>query len=64
VLEAAGPLDAGSPLLKLVEDVDPDILRGKADQLRLRLEGLGYRVCESEEEEERAFDQLVGPFDR
>ncbi|KAK3366626.1 hypothetical protein B0T24DRAFT_681828 [Lasiosphaeria ovina] len=64
VLEVAMPLNAGSPLLELADMADPQLLHGTADQLRRRLEGDKFRVYLTQEEEEAAFDMLLGAFDR
>lgn len=63
VLEARMPPGGGSPLLELADMADPELLRGTTDQLRRRLEGDKFRVCLAQEEE-AAFDLLVGAFDR
>ncbi|KAJ8110780.1 hypothetical protein ONZ43_g5787 [Nemania bipapillata] len=66
VLESIPTPGPSKELLQLVDgdSRDPETLRAKAERLRLRVSGSAYHACYTEEEEEIAFNRLVGFWDR
>ncbi|KAI0441000.1 hypothetical protein F4803DRAFT_524980 [Xylaria telfairii] len=64
VVKCAHEKEDGSTGLDSIKPLDPEELMSSADKIRLKLQGTGYRICETEEEEEKCFENLVGPFQR
>ncbi|KAI1330538.1 hypothetical protein F5Y16DRAFT_396032 [Xylariaceae sp. FL0255] len=64
VIETARQEDDGAVWLEPVKSINPEDLLEQADRIRLQLQGSAYRILENEEEEDRCYDSLVGPFTR